>query len=249
VVVWFMLLYVGSRRRAALSFVLRAVAVLIPSHLIAACNMLPDVGGVLEYESASSNTLVYNGGRSLSKRRKPLDVNGQNAWNVFNNTKVSLCGRGILDWGVRSEWFGTEFQDLRDHSAHVFGDVWFDDGWVECRTQNSFEDVGSKWMERLYNMNKYKAFRSCTSPHRCAGVDSPGCAGVVWGVSCRGGRWFPHMSHSTLYVTVSLRRHRKSAHRHQLDGCRMQPRVGACVDPPCWRELAPVPNCHGTQRL
>lgn len=124
------------------------------------------MGGGLWHQSAADDTLVYNGGRMLGNKRKPVDDAGADAWNVFSNTKMSLCGRSIVDWNTRSEWHGVEVSDMRDHTFHVFGDVWLDDVHVRCRSGNAVETVGTQFWEKVYNRKNYKAFRSCTwFPH------------------------------------------------------------------------------------
>ena len=140
--------------------------------------MRADVGGGLWHQSDADDTLVYNGGRMLGAKRHPEDAAGNAVWNMFTNTKLSLCGRSAVDWNTRSEWHHIELSDMRDHTFHVFGDVWLNDVHVTCRTGNTVETVGTLYWEKAFNKKQYKAFRSCTCCVRWAvatGVDGTCC--------------------------------------------------------------------------
>ena len=112
------------------------------------------IGGELYYKSSNSDTLVYNSGRDISRGRKPVDSDGNDAWLTFTNTKLFLVSTGATDWNVRrslrhrfwspvlfsgpliffcfffsSEWRGIEMYDFTERSFNVFGDVWLDQVW------------------------------------------------------------------------------------------------------------------------
>ena len=102
------------------------------------------VGGYLEERDDGSNLLQYNPGRHLGfqsvrggkrETRQPTDLStGNPVWNVFTNTKVSLCSVAAGDWNIRSKWLGMDVHDVRDRSFNAFGDVAFKDIAMQCRT-------------------------------------------------------------------------------------------------------------------